>query len=147
MNHANIINNLKESHKRAGDELAFINGQKQLTKHCFSDHMRQFILAKFLLDTADLTTDDFNEITEISLARGARLSPDVIAEFDTAQSCDGATSAMVKRVLLFRTIEKGLDVTLDTRQSVLVSTLDDVTDMVWCALRKSKTWKDRIIEE
>lgn len=122
------------SRNQANAELEQIKDAQDPAEEFVREHIRRYVLGKYLLDENTPGTELFSKLTELSLANSAKISPELVKEFDTAQSCDGATSAMAKKVLLGRSIEKGLDVTLDAARFAKVKTLDDFTELVWTAL-------------
>ena len=67
-----------------------------------------------------------------------------MAEFDTAKSCDGATSAMAKKVLLFMTIERELGLQLPALETARVKTLEDIAQLVYRTMQNTPAWQSRI---
>ncbi len=55
-------------------------------------------------------------------------------EFDLAKSCDGVSSLMAKKVLLFMAIQRLLGISLPADKTAEADTLRDISDTVWCAL-------------
>lgn len=116
-----------------------------LTCEYLDQELRQYILAKFLLTAADVPeSEDFDAVVERSLAHSMKIHPELVSEFDTAKSCDGATSAMAKKVLLYMSIEKALDIQLPALESARVKTLTDISRMVFRTMEQSSQWKHRL---
>lgn len=133
MDHVAIKERLLRSRRDAAAELEAIKAASPLTEHDVMEHIRAYVLDKYLLDADTPLSANFGKLTELSLSRSSQISPELVKEFDTAQSCDGATSAMAKKVLLARSIEKGLDVQLDAPALAKIETLGDFCEVVWRA--------------
>ena len=129
---------LLRSRREAEAHMNVIRSADPLTYEMLHEELYQFILVKFLLTDEDRPENDsFSDLTELSLARSMKVSPALVEEFDTAQSCDGATSAMAKKVLLFMAIQRALDIELPARESAVAKTMHDVSRMVWNTLKAS----------
>ena len=121
MNSADTIKKLiLSSKKAAAEDMAAICSQSLLTKSFFSEKLRGFVLHKFMLKEEELTSDDFNAITELSLSKSMKISPELVKEFDLAKSCDGVSSAMAKKVLLFMAIQRELGIQLPAMASARI---------------------------
>lgn len=128
--------------------LATIQEALPLTRSLLKEELKAYVLAKYLLTEAELPPVlTFDQLTELSLAKSMQVSPALVKEFDTAQSCDGATSAMVKKVLLFRSLERNLKLQLPATRSARLKSLDDLSDMVWDTMQKDADWYGRLSAE
>ena len=76
---------------------------------------------------------------------GCRISPELVKEFDLAKSCDGASSAMAKKVLLFMAVQRELGIELPARESARIKTLDDLSGLAWEEMRKSPAWQAKLL--
>ncbi len=81
-------------------------------------HLRGYILSKYMMPENECRSDSIAELTEASLARMMKVTPELAARLDTARSCAGATSATVKKALLFQAMERELDVELPASEAV-----------------------------
>ena len=81
-----------------------------------------------------MTTDNFTELTQISMSKSMKVSKELVEEFDLAKSCDGVSSLMAKKVLLFMAIQRLLGISLPADKIAEADTLRDISDAVWCAL-------------
>ena len=136
---------LLRSRQAADGHMNAIREAEPLTYALVRWEITQYVLDKFLLTGEDLAeTDSFDGLTERSLARSMQVSPELVKEFDTAQSCDGATSAMAKKVLLFRSIERALEIEIPAMRSARLRSMEDFSEMIWDALGDSPRWKDRM---
>ena len=142
---AEIRQMLLRSRNAADGHIQTIRRAVPLSYALFRQEMRQFVLDKYLLTEADVPADDgFDELTERSLARSMKISPELVKEFDTAQSCDGATSAMAKKVLLFMAMEKALQIRMPARESARLTTLEELIQLLWSAMKTTPVWVDRL---
>ena len=137
---------LLRSRMQADAHIREIQRAKQLSYDALHEQLYQYVLAKFLLTNKDRPADDsFDSLVELSLANSMRISPALVAEFDTAKSCDGATSAMAKKVLLFMAIQKTLKIELPALESARIKTMGDLSLMVWNTLAQNPEWYKRML--
>lgn len=137
---------LLRSRRTADGHMNAIKAAESLSYDFVKKQLTQYVLAKYLLTEEDLlTTDSFDGLTALSLSRSMQVSPDLVKEFDTAQSCDGATSAMAKKVLLFRAIERSLEIQLPAMRSARLKSMEDFAQMLWDTLKESPKWSERLI--
>lgn len=135
------------SKKAAARKIEELKCCEKLDKEYFNQQLTGFILDKYLLTQADCDSveGDFNALTELSLSKSMKVSRELVKEFDLAKSCDGASSAMAKKVLLFMAIQKALDVIIPAELTVKFKTLDQLCDIVWDAMSTSETWQNKLI--
>lgn len=114
------IDNIKHAHCLTHDYLYY--------------ELSEFIRCKYLLKCEDMTTDNFTELTQISMSKSMKVSKELVEEFDLAKSCDGVSSLMAKKVLLFMAIQRLLGISLPADKIAEADTLRDISDAVWCAL-------------
>lgn len=136
---------LLRSRKEAQLHMDAICQAELLTFDVLDRELRQYILVKFLLTEADVPENDsFDAVVEKSLANSMNIHPALVEEFDTAKSCDGATSAMAKKVLLYMSMEKALGIQLPALESARVKTLADISRMVYHTMEQSSQWSQRL---
>ena len=125
---------LISSQKAAKAHISAIREAAPLEYSFLKQELKLFILAKFLLSEDEIGEDElFDSIVEKSLSHSMKIDPKLVEEFDTAKSCNGVTSAMAKKVLLFMAIERELNIQLPALETARVKTLDDVARMVYKA--------------
>ena len=132
------------SRRFAEEDMAAIKAQMPLTKEFFSCKIRDYVLHKYLLFTEMELPEDFTALTELSLSRSMKISQELVKQFDLAASCDGATSAMAKKVLLFMAIQKELSIQLPAMASARITTLQSLADLAWNEMLSSPEWKNRL---
>ena len=135
---------LLQSRGNAAGHLKAIRDTVPLDRETFRRELRAYILSKYMLTGADCGTDNFNALTELSLARSMKISKDLVEQFDTAKSCDGATSAMAKKVLLMMNLEKELEIQIPAGPAAKDITLAEFIDLIWSTLARSPRWSGRM---
>ena len=95
-------------------------------------HLRGYIFSKYMMPEGDCRSDRIADLTEASLARMMKVTPELAARLDTARSCAGATSATVKKALLFQAMERELQIVLPAAEAVGAR---DVTELAGLVLR------------
>ena len=134
------------SKKKASADMADIRAQDPLTFSFFSGKLRDFVLHKYLLSPDDPSLpEDFSALTDLSLASSMKISPELVKEFDLAKSCDGASSAMAKKVLLFMAVQRELGIELPAMETARISTLSDLSKLTWDTLLLSPAWRDKMV--
>ena len=129
------------SKKVAAADMAEIKAAMPLEKEFFAKKLRDYVLHRYMLSPEDETLpEDFNALTELSLSQSMKISPDLVKEFDLAKSCDGATSAMAKKVLLFMTIQRELDIELPAMETARLRDLRQLADLAWNEMLSADRW-------
>ena len=88
--------------------------------------------------------ENFSALTELSLSNSMKISPELVKEFDLAKSCDGASSAMVKKVLLFMAIQRELGIELPAMASARITTVRALAELAWNEMRAAPQWEGRL---
>ena len=102
-------------------------------------HLRRYILNKYMLSSDSVASDNIQDLIDASLAQTMKVDPSLVAELDAARSCAGATSAMVKKALLFQAMERELEIDLPADKAINALTIRDLADIVLnCMLQKTK---------
>ena len=118
----------------AAEEAKQIRECAQPDKAFLRTHLRKYILAKFMLTEGSVKTESIRDLIEISLARMMQAAPELVEELDTARSCAGATSAMVKKALLFQAMEREFGIELPAREAAAAADISALAVLV----RRSK---------
>lgn len=135
---------IHQANVAAKREMDAIKQESPLAKASFDAHLRTFILAKFHLLDVELPTADFDEIVELSISRSTGISKELVREFDIAKDCQGASTSMTKKVLLFITIQNQLGIELPGEKSAYLRTMQDLCDLVWAEMTQSDGWQSRL---
>jgi len=132
------------SKRTAAADMAEIKESVPLEKEFFARKLRDFVLHRYMLSPEAELPEDFNELTELSLSQSMRISPELVKEFDLAKSCDGATSAMAKKVLLFMTIQRELGIELPAMETARLKSLSQLADLAWNEMLSAEEWRDKL---
>lgn len=139
-----IKTRILESRKKAAAAMEAVLTADPLEKDFFKEKLRDFVLAKFMLTPGEDLPEDFSALAEYSLSKSMKISPELVKEFDLAKSCDGVSSAMAKKVLLFLAIQKQLQIELPAKGTAKLKTLDELADLAWTKMQASPAWKEKI---
>jgi len=101
-------------------------------------HLRQYVLNKYMLPEDSAETDNIRDLTEASLARVMKVAPSLVEELDTARSCAGATSAMVKKALLLQAMERDLGIVLPADKATRARDVKELAELVLDCLRQQE---------
>ena len=145
-NTAGLKETILNSRKKADAAMQAIRTADPLTREFFGEKIRDFVLAKYMLSPGEDLPENFNALAELSLSRSMKISPELVKEFDLAKSCDGVSSAMAKKVLLFLNIQKQLQIELPAKGTATLKTLDELADLAWNEMITSPVWQQKIRE-
>jgi len=121
---------LLEHTAAAAREARMIRECRPPRKEYIRDHLRAYILAKYMLPEGQCGSNSIRELTEASLAYMMQVSPELVAVLDTARSCAGATSATVKKALLLQAMERELDIQLPAAEAVAAPDIDTLAGLI-----------------
>ena len=93
-------------------------------------HLRGYIFSKYMMPENECRSDAISDLTEASLARMMRVTPELAAQLDTARSCAGATSATVKKALLFQAMEREFQIVLPAAEAVGARDVTELAGLV-----------------
>ena len=98
-------------------------------------HLRGYIFSKYVMPENECRSDRISVLTEASLARMMKVTPELAKQLDTARSCAGATSATVKKALLFQAMERDFGVCLPAAQAVAARDVSALARLVMDCLK------------
>ncbi len=132
----NIVANLLSSaNQEAAKEAQLIKAEPNAGREFLYEHLRNFVLSKYLLPP-DCEETDLKELATLSLARTMKLDKEMIRSLDQATPCDHATSESTKKVLLLYAVQTDLCLPPNPEKIGRLSNLSELTDYVYQALRK-----------
>ena len=123
----------------AESHITAIKEADPLTYELVDTEIYEFIKSMYHLTDEDCTTDNFSELTKISLAKSLEISPELVREFDLARSCDGTSSHTAKMVLLFQKLQNVFEIKFDPLDTAYEETVHDIARMVYDELIKKKS--------
>lgn len=135
---------LLSSKQLAQEQIDRLYGSDRITFAFLNECMTACIQAKFMLEPEECEGVDFQKLSELSLSKSMKISPELVKEFDMAKSCDGVSSAMAKKVLLFLSIQKQLQIELPAKGTATLKTLDELADLAWNEMIVSPVWQQKI---
>ena len=131
---------MQERDRVRGELLGFLSAaaeEARLIRECerpeeafLRTHLRKYVLAKFLLPEGSVESEGIRDLIEASLARMMQAAPELVEELDTARSCAGATSAMVKKALLFQAMEREFGIELPAREAAAAADIPALARLV-----------------
>ena len=124
---------------RSGRCIEEIKQTRPLTRDFVRSRIASFVLIRYFMEGEDVSGLSFDQIAERSIAITAGISKEMVHALDTSKDCMGSTSLMAKKVLLFRQIERQLDIELPAMPSAMIETLDDLGDLVYGELKKQES--------
>ena len=98
-----LIKDLKESAQKCADSIL---QDPALDFEGFDQIFTQYLCYKFMLDPAELTTDNFYEICQLSAEKSSSLPKGMLDAAELASKCGGATTAMNKKVLFLLNVNE-----------------------------------------
>lgn len=129
---------LREARAAGEAELAALRALPPSEAEAVCTHIRRYVLSRYLLTEEEAAGLDFDALTARSIAKSAGISPETLAELEATQDCTGSTTAMAKKVLLLRSIERGLSITLPAMESAGIKTLRQLGELVQRTLRAQR---------
>lgn len=120
---------LSKGKKLAAEEVEIIKANPEPNFDFMYEHIRKYVLAKFMLDT-DVEETNIRDLATLSLARMMKVDKDVMHSLDFATPCDHATSESAKKVLLLYALQKELSLAPDPEKLTAVRDLTDLTNYV-----------------
>ncbi|BDF57706.1 hypothetical protein CE91St36_05230 [Christensenellaceae bacterium] len=130
-----IKERLLQSKKAAAEEAAAILAEKELSERALEMHLKRYLQCKFMLEEQECVSDCIDELSKASIAKSLRLSKELLKEVDIATSCEGATSATIKKVLFFMAVQRELGIRLPADGIAGVETIGDLAKLVFPALK------------
>lgn len=131
-----IKERLLQSKKAAAEEAAAILAEKELSERSLEKHLKRYLQCKFMLEEQECVSDCIDELSKASIVKSLKLSKELLKEVDIATSCEGATSATIKKVLFFMAVQRELGIRLPADGIAGVETIGDLAKLVFPALKR-----------
>lgn len=122
---------LLSSKENADRAIAGILEEKEISPLTIYRHLKSYVMYKFFFTEDEMTTDDFTELTEQSIAKASKMDPAMLKELIRAQKCTSASSVAIKKVLFYMDIQKQLGIRFDPEKTGAVETLGDIADLIY----------------
>ena len=125
-----------QSKEAAAREAAAILAEKNPSEAFLTERLMEYLRRKFMLEEGDCASDRIDELSRASIAKSLKISKELLKEVDLATSCEGATSATIKKVLFFMAVQRELGIRLAPDDIAAVETVRDLARLVLPALRE-----------
>lgn len=139
-----IRERLLGSVRRSQEHIEAIKAMDPVTLSGLEEHLRGYVLDRFLLESEEASGHTFRELIDLSIAKSMKVAPELVEELDKARGCTGGSSANVKKSLLFASLQKKLGIELDARRAQRVKWFSDMALLVWAGMAESPEWKGRL---
>lgn len=94
-------------------------------------YMERIVRAKYYLDEEVLDSNRFHYLGELSVARALGRNISEIQGIDLEAKCNGTSTVMTKKILLFMFINRQLGVSISAEQAADALSLDDLALLVF----------------
>lgn len=131
MDFSQIKNHLISHREHAQHQIDYINAHRHMEEDELHTYIYDYVLYKYNLfgEVADVYVLD--DLAELSVAKAIKLSKEQAIAYDNKASCDGATSAMNKKVLLLMAIQKELNIKFPLDEVVQIKDTKKLTSVVY----------------
>ena len=131
MDFSQIKNHLISHREHAQHQIDYIKAHRHMEEDELHTYIYDSVLYKYNLfgEVADVYVLD--DLAELSVAKAIKLSKEQAIAYDNKASCDGATSAMNKKVLLLMAIQKELNIKFPLDEVVQIKDTKKLTSVVY----------------
>ena len=131
MDFSQIKNHLISHREHAQHQIDYIKAHRHMKEDEIHTNIYDYVLYKYNLfgEVADVYVLD--DLAELSVAKAIKLSKEQAIAYDNKASCDGATSAMNKKVLLLMAIQKELNIKFPLDEVVQIKDTKKLTSVVY----------------
>ena len=131
MDFSQIKNHLISHREHAQHQIDYIKAHRHRKEDELHTYIYDYVLYKYNLfgEVADVYVLD--DLAELSVAKAIKLSKEQAIAYDNKASCDGATSAMNKKVLLLMAIQKELNIKFPLDEVVQIKDTKKLTSVVY----------------
>ena len=131
MDFSQIQNHLISHREHAQHQIDYIKAHRHMEEDELHTYIYDYVLYKYNLfgEVADVYVLD--DLAELSVAKAIKLSKEQAIAYDNKASCDGATSAMNKKVLLLMAIQKELNIKFPLDEVVQIKDTKKLTSVVY----------------
>ena len=131
MDFSQIKNHLISHREHAQHQIDYIKAHRHMEEDELHTYIYDYVLYKYNLfgEVADVYVLD--DLAELCVAKAIKLSKEQAIAYDNKASCDGATSAMNKKVLLLMAIQKELNIKFPLDEVVQIKDTKKLTSVVY----------------
>ncbi len=138
MSRADIVKRQLEAVSAEADvEMAAVRAAlPAMTKEELREHIRRFVLYKFLLDP-DCEEEDIRRLSQMSIEKLLAMSTRDLNTSDLGIGCGGTSSVDNKIILLFMALGRELEITMDPLRTPSLKTVPLLTEEVYTLLKEA----------
>ena len=131
MDFSQIKNHLISHREHAQHQIDYIKAHRHMEEDELHTYIYDYVLYKYNLfgEVSDVYVLD--DLAELSVAKAIKLSKEQAIAYDNKASCDGATSAMNKKVLLLMAIQTELNIKFPLDEVVQIKDTKKLTSVVY----------------
>ena len=135
MSRAEIVKNqLQKQSAAADEELSAVRSLPDLTEPELREHLRKFILTKYLLDL-DCKEESIQRLSEMSIEKVLEMNQRELNTSDLGLGCGGTSSVYNKIILLFMAIQRDIGVTMDPTLTPEMKTVTILSETIYKLLK------------
>ena len=117
-----------KSTDRCIDEAA---GKNAISRKFLYDNIKGYVCSKFMLDQNECESCDIAKLSELSVAKAAKIPQGAVSEQDLSMNCAGISSVETKKILLLIALQRALDIQLPIDAATDIHSLEELTDAVY----------------
>ena len=131
MDISQIKNHLISHREHAQHQIDYIKAHRHMEEDELHTYIYDYVLYKYNLfgEVADVYVLD--DLAELSVAKAIKLSKEQAIAYDNKASCDGATSALNKKVFLLMAIQKEFNIKFPLDEVVQIKDTKKLTSVVY----------------
>lgn len=130
MDFSAIKNNLVGHRQKAEEQILYIKMHPDLPTEELHERIYDYVLFKYNLYGEVQDVYKLSDLAELSVAKTLRMSKEQAVAADLQTSCDGATSAMKKKVLLLMAVQKELEIKFPLDKTAKIQDTHFLADIV-----------------
>ena len=131
MDFSQIKNHLISHREHAQHQIDYIKAHRHMEEDELHTYIYDYVLYKYNLFGEVAEVYVLDDLAELSVAKAIKLSKEQAIAYDNKASCDGATSAMNKKVLLLMAIQKELNIKFPLDEVVQIKDTKKLTSVVY----------------
>ena len=131
MDFSQIKNHLISHREHAQHQIDYIKAHRHMEEDELHTYIYDYVLYKYNLFGEGADVYVLDDLAELSVAKAIKLSKEQAIAYDNKASCDGATSAMNKKVLLLMAIQKELNIKFPLDEVVQIKDTKKLTSVVY----------------
>lgn len=131
MDFSQIKNHLISHREHAQHQIDYIKAHRHMEEDELHTYIYDYVLYKYNLFGEVVDVYVLDDLAELSVAKAIKLSKEQAIAYDNKASCDGATSAMNKKVLLLMAIQKELNIKFPLDEVVQIKDTKKLTSVVY----------------